>query len=119
MKYLILLVFTSQVFANSNCPKEHSLKSLYKNVTFCISTERHVVSKNCYVDSKCNWRDDIKTVKSFVVGEQYLSGGRNPLSKKCGLAERDIAIFRDEAGNEQTFCEFSEGRYYSTTSLED
>lgn len=119
MKYLLLLLFTFKVFATTNCPKEHSLKNFKESVNFCISSEGHVVSKNCYVDSTCKWREDIKAIKAFIVSEQDLSGGKNPLSKKCDLAEREISIFRDKAGNEQTFCELTEGRYFSTTSLED
>jgi hypothetical protein len=117
MKYLLFYLSISLSFSSTSCPHEFSLSGVKGMTQFCISPEKHVVSKLCFEDKKCEWKTIQEKIKKLEPTEKELRGGKNPTSKKCDLAGFRVAIFRDVDGNEQSFCEIKPDAYISNSSF--
>jgi hypothetical protein len=118
MKKITLVLFLTSLATHASCPDQVQLLSMNNKVTFCQTQDGSLISKNCFEDKRCNWKEELETIRKIRLTEGQLVMGKNPNSVKCTVAGKVVHLFRDQKNNEQTFCEISTGHFLDVASFD-
>lgn len=106
MKILLLLILiSSAIAADKLILRIADLHLQFQKV------DNIFVNGSC-VDKKCEAYKKSKAFEKKEVSPELLSGGKNPSSVKCRtLLNGKVVIAKDQEGNEQSLCWFSDDSY--------
>ena len=78
-----------------------------------------LLSSDCFnSEDTCEALKAMKKKLKLTFAQKELSGGKNPNSLKCSKGHQGrVLILKDDDGNENSFCRFSDGSLVSTSDL--